>query len=193
MPGGRTSGKQSGKPSRQLLFSQALQNSRAPLPSSELHALTPPGIMADPVQGATMDHSLQEILAVGRRLGGMDNAMASLTAETKSLDIAGFQSRVLGLEQRVSTVETHIISFTDRDQELLYLRTKLIDLEDRSRRDNVRSLGFPETIEGADIHSYLRETLPKITGLTFDPHLGFQRVHRFGPKRRDDANRPRPS
>ncbi|KAJ1124298.1 hypothetical protein NDU88_002759 [Pleurodeles waltl] len=114
----------------------------------------------------------------------MENATAFLTAEPKSmcLDIAGFQSRVLGLEQGVSTVETHITSFTDRDQELPYLRSKLIDLEDRSRRDNVRFFGFPETIEGADIHSYLRKTLPKLTGLTFDPPLEFQTVHRLGPK-----------
>ncbi|KAJ1203504.1 hypothetical protein NDU88_007289 [Pleurodeles waltl] len=69
---------------------------------------------------------------------------------------------------------------------------KLIDLEDRSRRDNVRFLGFLETLEGADIHSYLRETLPKLTSLAFDPSLEFQRVHRLGPKRRDDANHPRP-
>ncbi|KAJ1140979.1 hypothetical protein NDU88_007316 [Pleurodeles waltl] len=108
------------------------------------------------------------------------------------LDIAGFQSRVLELEQRVSTVETHITSFADRDHELLYLRSKLIYLEDRSRKDNVSFFGFPETIEGVDIHSYLRKTLPKLTGLTFDPPLEFQRVHSLGPKRRDNTNRPRP-
>ncbi|KAJ1162000.1 hypothetical protein NDU88_002480 [Pleurodeles waltl] len=74
----------------------------------------------------------------------MDNEMASLTAETKSirLDIAGFQSRVMGQEHRVTMVEAQVASFRDRDQELLYLRSKLTDLEDRSRRDNVRFLGF---------------------------------------------------
>ncbi|KAJ1198513.1 hypothetical protein NDU88_002353 [Pleurodeles waltl] len=74
-----------------------------------------------------MDRILQEISVVGRRLEGMDNAMASLTVETKSihLDIAGFQSRVLGLEQRVSLVEAHATSSWDRDQELLYLHSKL--------------------------------------------------------------------
>ncbi|KAJ1084743.1 hypothetical protein NDU88_004889 [Pleurodeles waltl] len=106
----------------------------------------------------------------------MDNAVASLTVETKSmhLDIAGFQSRVTGIEQRVSTVETHITSSQDRDQELLYLRSKLIDLEDRSCRDNVRFLRFPENVEGTDINSYLWETLPKLTGLTFDPPWSFE-------------------
>ncbi|KAJ1084280.1 hypothetical protein NDU88_004432 [Pleurodeles waltl] len=51
---------------------------------------------------------------------------------------------------------------------------------------------FPENIDGGDVHSYLRETLPKLTGITFDPPLEFQRLHRLGPKQRDDANRPRP-
>ncbi|KAJ1118839.1 hypothetical protein NDU88_007026 [Pleurodeles waltl] len=72
------------------------------------------------------------------------------------------------------------------------IRSKLIDLEDRSCRDNVHFCGFPETIEGADIHFFLQETLPKLTGLTFDPPLEFQRVHRLGPKRRDDTNLPCP-
>ncbi|KAJ1201337.1 hypothetical protein NDU88_005150 [Pleurodeles waltl] len=97
--------------------------------------------------------------------------MTSLTAETKSmrLDIVGFQSRMTGLEQCVATVEEHITSSQDRDQELLYLCSKLIDLEDRSGRDNVRFLRFPENVQGTDIHSYLREALPKLTGLTLHP------------------------
>ncbi|KAJ1138427.1 hypothetical protein NDU88_004813 [Pleurodeles waltl] len=130
-----------------------------------------------------MNRILQEISVVGRKLEGID--MASLMAEMKSmcLDIAGFHTQVTGLDQRVTSVETHIASWVDRDQELLYHRSKLIDLEDRSRRNNVRFLRFPENIEGADIHSYLQETLPKLTGITFDPPLEFQRVHRLGPKR----------
>ncbi|KAJ1099916.1 hypothetical protein NDU88_005009 [Pleurodeles waltl] len=57
----------------------------------------------------------------------MDSAITSLTAETKSmhLDRAGFQSWVTGLEQRVATMEDHINTTQDRDQELLYLRTAL--------------------------------------------------------------------
>ncbi|KAJ1210416.1 hypothetical protein NDU88_005780 [Pleurodeles waltl] len=116
-----------------------------------------PSDMADAPQGATMDRILQEISSVGRRLEGMDSRMISLTEETKSmhLDIAGFQSRVATLEQRVTAVETQATLTEDRDQELLYLRSKVIDLEDRSRRDNVRFLGFPEEIEGADVQSFL--------------------------------------
>ncbi|KAJ1112143.1 hypothetical protein NDU88_000411 [Pleurodeles waltl] len=90
MPDGRTANRQPGKPSRQLLFSKALSHQRD-LPAEE-HPLTPPSSMADTAQGATMDHILQEISAVGQKLEGMDSALASLTVETKSipLDIAGF-------------------------------------------------------------------------------------------------------
>ncbi|KAJ1209135.1 hypothetical protein NDU88_004513 [Pleurodeles waltl] len=68
----------------------------------------------------------------------MDSTISTLAAETKStcLDIAGFQSRMSDLEQRVITVEDHLNTVPERDQELLFLRSKLIDLEDRSRRDN---------------------------------------------------------
>ncbi|KAJ1101865.1 hypothetical protein NDU88_006929 [Pleurodeles waltl] len=120
--------------------------------------------------------------------------MVSMVAETKSIrtEIASFQTRVLGLEQRVSKVEAHASYFQDRDQELLFLRSKLTDLEDRSRRDNVRFIGFPENVEGEDLHRFLRDTLPRLTGTTFEPPLELQRAHRLGPQRTGMGARPRP-
>ncbi|KAJ1132418.1 hypothetical protein NDU88_010731 [Pleurodeles waltl] len=105
----------------------------------------------------------------------MDNTMVTMAAETKSIrtEIASFQARVLALEQRVSKVEAHA-SFQDRDQELLFLGSKLTDLEDRSRRDNVRFIGFPENIEGEDLHRFLRDILPRLTDTVFEPTLEFQ-------------------
>ncbi|KAJ1177278.1 hypothetical protein NDU88_002539 [Pleurodeles waltl] len=153
-----------------------------------------PSDMADAPQGATMDRILQEISAVGRMLEGMNSRMLSLTEETKSmrLGIAGFQSRVTTLEQRITAVETPATLTEDRDQELIYLHSKVVDLEDRSRRDNIRLLGFPEEIEGADVQSFLKNILPQLTGLAFNPPLEFQRSHRLGPKHREGANNPRP-
>ncbi|KAJ1107567.1 hypothetical protein NDU88_004957 [Pleurodeles waltl] len=99
-----------------------------------------------------MELILQGVMAVGRWLEGMDSAIYSLTVETKSmhLEIASFQSRVSGLEQRVTTMEDYLNTGQDRDQDLLYLRSTVVDLEDRSRRDNVRLFGFLEQIEGTD-------------------------------------------
>ncbi|KAJ1155201.1 hypothetical protein NDU88_007936 [Pleurodeles waltl] len=186
-------GQEPSKLARQLLFSEALLHSETSSPALVAQQPARTHTMSDSAQESTMDRILQEISAVGRRLEGMDNAMASLMAETKSirLDIGGFQSRVMGLEQRVTMVEAQAATSQDWDQELLYLRTKLTDLEDRSRRDNVRFLGSPKAIEGEDMHSFLPETLPKLTGITFDPPLEFQRAHRLGPMRPDATVRPR--
>ncbi|KAJ1203319.1 hypothetical protein NDU88_007107 [Pleurodeles waltl] len=150
MPRGKATGKPSGKHAHQLLFSEALRQQKLPLaedPPPHPHIT---GNMVEGTHGASMDRILQEISAVGRKLEGMDSAMAALTAETRSmrLEIAGFQSQISGLDQRVTTVETHVASWTDRDQKCLHLRSKLTDLEDRSRRNNVHLLGFPEGIEG---------------------------------------------
>ncbi|KAJ1191236.1 hypothetical protein NDU88_000552 [Pleurodeles waltl] len=153
MPRGKTTGKAAGKPARQLLFSEAVRQQKHP--SVEDSPPLPCANMADDTQGATMNRILQEISAVSRKLEGMDNDMVALTAETRSmrLDIGGFQSQMSGLDQRVTMVESQVASWTDRDLELSHLRSKLTDLEDRSRRNNVRLLGFMEGVEGADIFS----------------------------------------
>ncbi|KAJ1176714.1 hypothetical protein NDU88_001982 [Pleurodeles waltl] len=175
MPRGKTTGKTTGKPARQLLFSEALHQQKHP--SAEDPPPLPRTSMADNTQGATMDRILQEISAVSRKLDGMDSAMVALTA-----DIAGFQSQISWLDQRVATLETQVASWTDRDQELLHLRSKLTDLEDRSRKNNVHLLGFPEGIEGADIFSYLRDILPKLTDITFDSPFGIPEGAQTGPQ-----------
>ncbi|KAJ1130962.1 hypothetical protein NDU88_009306 [Pleurodeles waltl] len=146
---------------------------------------------ACPEEEATMERILQEVSAVGRRLEGMDSAISSLAAETKSicLDIVGFQSCVSGLEQRVATVEDHLNPTLDRDQKLLYLRSTLIYLEDRS---HVSFFGFLEQTVGKDTQAFLRNALHTLMSLTFDPLLEFQRVHRLGPKRQDGASRSHP-
>ncbi|KAJ1118195.1 hypothetical protein NDU88_006390 [Pleurodeles waltl] len=107
-------------------------------------------------------------------------------------DSASFQSWVTGLEHRIGTLETHVATIQDRDQDLLYLRSKITDLEERSRRDNIRLFGIPENEEGPDVQAFLSSVLPKLTLLTFDPPLEFQRAHRVGPKLPDGASRPRP-
>ncbi|KAJ1165827.1 hypothetical protein NDU88_006244 [Pleurodeles waltl] len=124
----------------------------------------------------------------------MDASITLLTLETKSMrsDIAGFQSRVTGLEQRIGSLETQVNMSQEREQDFLYLRSKLTDMDDRSRRDNIRLLGIPENEEGSDMQAFLSSTLPKMTSLDFDPPLEFQPAHRTGPKRSDNSSRPRP-
>ncbi|KAJ1126874.1 hypothetical protein NDU88_005280 [Pleurodeles waltl] len=150
--------------------------------------------MTDRDQPATMEWILQEITAVRRQIERMDASISSLILETKSLrsDIASFQSRVTELEHHVGTLETHMSTIQDRDQDLSYLRSKVTDLEDRSRRDNIRLFGIPENEEGPDVQAFLSSVIPKLTSLSFDMLLEFQRTHIVGPKRPDGASRPHP-
>ncbi|KAJ1128454.1 hypothetical protein NDU88_006832 [Pleurodeles waltl] len=194
MPRGKVTGKPSGKPARQLLFSEALRQQKYPPAKDPLpHPPTNTGNMEEGPQGASMDRILQEISAVGRKLEGMDHAMMALTAETRSmrLEIAGLQLQISGLDQWVATVETQVASWTDNGQELMHLRSKRTDLEDRSCRNNIHLMGFPEGIEGTNLISYLRDILPKLTDITFDPPLEFERVYMLGPKRQDGKGPPR--
>ncbi|KAJ1182604.1 hypothetical protein NDU88_007791 [Pleurodeles waltl] len=124
----------------------------------------------------------------------MDASITSLTLETKSMrsEIASFQSRVTELEQRMGLVEAQATVSRNRNQDLLYLRSKLTDMEDRSRRDNIRLHGIPENEECADMQAFMSSTLSKLTSLDFDPSIEFQRAHRVGPKRPDNPSRPQP-
>ncbi|KAJ1217521.1 hypothetical protein NDU88_005115 [Pleurodeles waltl] len=77
------------------------------------------------------------------------------------------------------------------EQELLFFCSKLIDLEDRSCRDNVRFFGFPERIEGPNIQPSSRRYFPPLPG-KIGPPLEFQRAHPLEPKRLDRASCQKP-
>ncbi|KAJ1213294.1 hypothetical protein NDU88_000932 [Pleurodeles waltl] len=141
-----------------------------------------------------MEQILQEITAVGCRTEGLDTTISALADDTKSLrqDIMAFQNTVTGLEQRVTIVEDHLNMMPDSGQERLSLCGKVTDLEDRSRRNNAHFFRFSGYLEETSVATFLRKSLPEITGLTFDPSLEFQRAHCMGPKRPEGVTRPRP-
>ncbi|KAJ1116971.1 hypothetical protein NDU88_005172 [Pleurodeles waltl] len=148
MSGSKPNHKPACKPAQQLLFSEALHQKRPTPMTTESHPSPPstqPLTKSDKQQPTTMERILHKITAVGRRIEGIDASISSLTLETKSmrLDIAGFQARVTGLEHRMGSLEMQMATSQDRDQDLFYLKKKLTDLEDGSRRDNIRLLGIP--------------------------------------------------
>ncbi|KAJ1122894.1 hypothetical protein NDU88_001367 [Pleurodeles waltl] len=127
------------------------------------------------VQDSAVECILKEITSVSHRIEGLDSTISALAAVTKSirLDIAGSQNRVTDLEQRVTTVVGCLNVMPDGKQELLFLRRKVIDLEDRSCRKTACFFGFPELLEELSVAALLRKALPTIKGLTFDPHWNF--------------------
>ncbi|KAJ1175482.1 hypothetical protein NDU88_000770 [Pleurodeles waltl] len=130
MPGSKTNQKPTDKSARQLLFSEALHHRRPISTITGPHSPPSPTqstTISDKEQSITMEKILQEITALSRRIEGMDASLSSLTLETKSMrsDIAGFQTRVTGLEHRMGSLETQMTTYRDRDQDLLYHRSKL--------------------------------------------------------------------
>ncbi|KAJ1138818.1 hypothetical protein NDU88_005199 [Pleurodeles waltl] len=117
---------------------------------------------AGSVRDSTMDCILQKIMAVGLRLEGMDSNISALKAETKSIciDIVGLKNRVMDQEHHISVVEDRLNTLAERDQELLFLRSKVFDLEDRRHRDNVCFFCFLVRAEGSDIKRIFKEHPP---------------------------------
>ncbi|KAJ1191944.1 hypothetical protein NDU88_001257 [Pleurodeles waltl] len=106
--------------------------------------------------------------------------------------ITCFREKVTDLDQCLTTVEEHVGMVPEHDAELQTLRAKIMDLEDRSRRDSISFFGIPEHKEGTDIKAFFKSLLPELTGLTFSPPLELQRVHRIGPLHKATSGRPRP-
>ncbi|KAJ1109945.1 hypothetical protein NDU88_007302 [Pleurodeles waltl] len=188
MPNDKTTSKHS----RQLLFSEAIAQPKAMTAQTGSQGHTSPPV-DQPALDAT-DRVLQEIASVGRRLEAMDLKITDLTLAFSSIraDIAGFRETANNLDQRLSAVEDHIATTPDQEEELKSLRAKLTELEDRSRRDNVRFFCIPEQKEGSDIKTFLSSLLTNHFGIEFSPPPEFQRVHRIGPSYKASANKPGP-
>ncbi|KAJ1198183.1 hypothetical protein NDU88_002027 [Pleurodeles waltl] len=151
-----------------LLWDKKLRPTVRPYPSIQSHNLT------DPEQVATMERILQEITAVNRRLEDMSTAITSLTYALRYSRLPASSNRTGALN---IDHEDHVHTVLDKDQELLFLCSKLTDLEERSRRDNIRFFGIPEHAEGTETSSFLRAILPIMTDIAFNPPLEFQRAH----------------
>ncbi|KAJ1096304.1 hypothetical protein NDU88_001447 [Pleurodeles waltl] len=183
--------KSSGKHSRQL-FSGALAQPKV-MATQGTSTGSAPSPAATPSLEAT-DRILQEIAAVGRRLGTMDTRISELTVASSSIraDIAGFQETVHNLDQRLTIMEDHVAVLPGQEAELRSLQAEVTDLEDRSRRDNIRLFSIPECKEGSDVKTFLKNLLPELTGLEYLPPLKFQRAHRIGPLHRATPDKPWP-
>lgn len=97
---------------------------------------------------------------------------------TKKLD-----RRCKDLERVCSTLKEHNSKLT----------LKVMDLESRSRRQNLRILGLPETVEGGSPVEFFSNFLCEIFGseiLSSPPEI--DRAHRIFTSRSADGQRPRP-
>lgn len=68
------------------------------------------------------------------------------------------------------------------------MEDKLLDLEARSRLNDVRLINLPEGAEGKDPEAFLKTWIPEALGATLQSAVVLERAHWIGPMR--DARAP---
>lgn len=86
------------------------------------------------------------------------------------------ESRVQSWETTADEMHSHIQSLLSDNRRL---SEKVDDLENRSRRNNLRIVGLPESILPAELPMICEKELPEILGLTTICKV--ERAHRLGP------------
>lgn len=127
------------------------------------------------------------------------NSFAALESRLEKLQssVIDHGQRIVSLEtsaesddQRLSALETRCVELADSNNKLL---RKMTDLESRSRRNNIRIIGLPESIEGPQPTTFFSELLVELLGeetLTSPPEL--DRAHRSLAAKPPSGSRPRP-
>lgn len=82
-------------------------------------------------------------------------------------------------------------SVIDLKKQLDLLTTKLTDLEDRGRRNNIRLVGLPEMLEGSDTVGYIKANLPKWIPSLEGRDIDIERAHRVYDGRDTNTKKPR--
>uniref|UniRef100_H2ZVD0 L1 transposable element RRM domain-containing protein n=1 Tax=Latimeria chalumnae TaxID=7897 RepID=H2ZVD0_LATCH len=121
---------------------------------------------------------------------GFKNDLQSLHSSVNNLG-----SKITAAEARISQIEDENGS---RDTQAQHLQSQLSavvsridDLENRSRRNNVRILGFPEGVEGNNLCTFLIKILPDLLGLDPSDPLEIERAHRSLGQHPAPDKRPR--
>ncbi|KAJ1133060.1 hypothetical protein NDU88_011360 [Pleurodeles waltl] len=138
--------------------------------------------MADPTESPStaMDTILKELLAIKSSVASLENTVSINTTEVQGLrnEVAKFQSRMQSMDNQLTDIEIRIDKTPDTSQDIWYLQQKMINLEDQSRRPNLRIIGLPEQTEKDNILDFLTTFLPTLTNITSTMPLDFQRAHR---------------
>lgn len=183
--------------------------------ASEACAANKPATMSEhgPADSGNMEERLQR--AIREEFAGIENKLANAqTALWDKLEgaVAKFSSkadevvaamnemqkklsdcvgRVEQTEKRISNVEDeHVVMGTTvsrLEKENKALMDKVVDLETRSRRNNLRLVGVPEGDEGADTCGFLENWITDVLELnTSRSPLVIERAHRIGPTRKPE-------
>lgn len=105
-------------------------------------------------------------------------------------ELKQYSGRLTEAEERLGAVEDDASALNKTTKQLRQQEAKMEDLENRSRRSNVRLIGLPENDQGKDACTFLEKWIPEILGAgSFAAPLAIERAHRV-PSGRPKPNAP---
>uniref|UniRef100_H2ZYA4 L1 transposable element RRM domain-containing protein n=1 Tax=Latimeria chalumnae TaxID=7897 RepID=H2ZYA4_LATCH len=147
---------------------------------------------SSPVGNAAL--SLQESMAVDiKNIHALLLQLTSNVSEVK-LAIQSLQdsqdklgAHIVEAENRISKIEDNEMGVKKKvkkmEQQLSTALDRIEDLENRSRRNNLRILGFPKGVEEGNPVKFLQEALPDLLDLDAGQSLEIERAHQtLGPR-----------
>lgn len=155
------------------------------------NAMIPPG-NDQQLLNMAKDEILGEIRNLKTEFTGRFDGVLKAIEETRK-DLSECTERMAEAEVRLSNVEDGQVDLKAVVESLQkrnkHLEDKVVDMETRSRLNNLRLVGLPENCEGSDMCRVLESWLPDALELNPMRHpLVLERAHRVGPKRDTDAS-----
>lgn len=126
---------------------------------------------------------LEAITALKNDFGSKFDGVLTAIHGIKS-DFKDFSERLVQAENRIGDVEDDIAGEKTKmaalEKQVSELTSKVDDLENRSRRSNLRLINLPEKIEKGNAAAFLENWLPAVLGPeTFPAPLVIERAHRL--------------
>ena len=127
-----------------------------------------------------------------RQIQDAKNSVSELTKDLQSSHKT-IQSNTAKFDTLQLTVRANKSAVNGLQQQVGELTSKITQMEDRSRRSNVRLIGLKEGEEGSDAIGFLRSSLPKWIPSLRGRDIRIERAHRLYSRVNSgkDTNRPR--
>lgn len=95
------------------------------------------------------------------------------------------------MDECTTTVNDLIDECKDQSDDNEWIKAKLTDLEDCSRRNNVKIRGVPESIPPSNLHKYVSDMIAKLLPEITPIKRTINRIHRIPKPKHLDASVPR--
>lgn len=130
------------------------------------------------VFGSKLDSIDDRLGKVANSVTALENSMSevrqNVAANTTRMEEA--ENRIMSAEEQL---DTSAAALTNAMKRIAYLETKTEDLENRSRRNNLRIFGIREGAEGNQtLLDFMQNMLPRWLGLDTDRTFTLERAHR---------------